>query len=141
MRKNPKDYKVTEFIVAVDFDGTLTVDRYVLKLRKGALTFLESLRNNGIKVILWTSRTDWQLQEAVDFMASEGFIFDRVNESYDKYHEFMFPEGTKPSPKVYADVYVDDASINPMFFNGSTYDFSFDSVLEFILKKKESMGL
>ena len=141
MRKNPKDYKSSDFIVAVDFDETLTVARYVLELREGALDFLNTLRANGVKLILWTSRTDWQLKEAVDFMESKGFIFDRVNESYDNYTEFMFPKGTKPSPKVYADVYVDDATINPMHFNGSTYNFSFDSVLEYILKKKESMGL
>ena len=140
MNKNPRDYKPTDFIVAVDFDETLTIGRYILELREGAIEFLQALRDNGIKVILWTSRTDWQLQEAVDFIANAGFVFDRVNEPYDNYFEFMFPEGTKPSPKVYADVYVDDATINPMHFNGSTYNFSFDSVLEFILKKKEVMG-
>ena len=50
------------FIVAIDFDGTMTDDKnskgypFTGEIRTEAILGIEKLKANGCKLILWTSR-------------------------------------------------------------------------------------
>ena len=71
---------------------------------------LIQMRNDGHKLILWTNRGDNKeypvLTEAIEWCKERGLEFDVVNEN--------LPDQKKlsgPSPKVMADVYIDDKAI------------------------------
>ena len=99
-------------IIAVDFDGTLVKDDYpdigeVNWLLLDVLKFIQ--RYSDTKLILWSCRTGDKLQEAVEACNKYGLRFDAVNEN--------LPEIVKlfggDNRKVYADLYLDDKSLNP----------------------------
>ena len=93
-------------IMAVDFDGTLVEDVYPLigKIRPNIWRAVQGYQKIGWKIILWTSRTDEQLLEAVEFCARNGLHFDAINENIDEI-KIKYGGDTR---KVFADFYVDD---------------------------------
>jgi len=91
-------------IIAVDFDGTLCIDK------KPNLNLIHSLikqQRNGNQVILWTCREGKSLKEAVDFLRNHGFIPTYINQNVPVAIRMMKHD----SRKVYADVYIDDKNI------------------------------
>lgn len=100
-------------IVAVDFDGVLCEDEFPeigaeVPAMVGAV---RRVRAAGHEVVLWTSRTGERLEEALRWCRGRGLEFDAVNEqapSNREAFEAAYPQGTR---KVYADVYVDDHSL------------------------------
>lgn len=101
-------------IIAVDFDGTLVRHDFprIGSEAPGAFDVLRRLQADGHKLILLTMRSDCRernyLQEAVDFCAERGVRFWAVNNN---------PEqgSWTSSPKVYAQLYIDDLSLgSPM---------------------------
>ena len=122
-------------IIAVDFDGTLVENKYP-EIGKPLRGFTEdtlfneliTLRERGVKVILWTSRLGKELENAVKFCKSMGLEFDAVNddlkeikEEFDSYKEWQktkYPE----CRKVHADIYIDDKALTNNFqLNLGTY--------------------
>lgn len=102
-------------IIAVDFDGTLCFDEYpgVGKLNMYAVGVLTKFRRNGGKLILWTCRHDKPLEDAVQALRDAGLEFDAVNAN-DPEHMDSWVEKTGDtnfSPKVYADLYIDDKAL------------------------------
>lgn len=89
------------YVIAIDYDGTLCRDRYNNVLDEDILYFAKRMKNLGCVIILWTSRCNRELQEAIDLCASRGLYFDYVNK---------YPKRTT-SPKVCADLYVDNKSV------------------------------
>lgn len=89
------------YVVAVDYDGTLCKDRNNSILNEEILDFSKKVKSLGCVLILWTSRCDAELQEAIDVCASRGLYFDYINE---------YPKRTK-SPKLCADMYIDNKSV------------------------------
>lgn len=89
------------YVIAIDYDGTLCKDRYHHILNDDILRFAKKVKNIGCIIILWTSRCDGELQEAIDTCASKGLYFDYVNE---------YPKRTT-SPKICADMYIDNKSM------------------------------
>ena len=89
------------FVIAIDYDGTLCKDRHTNTLNDDVLRFTKYVKRLGCIVILWTSRCDHELQEAIDVCASRGLYFDYINE---------YPKRTK-SPKICADMYIDNKSV------------------------------
>ena len=92
------------FVVAVDFDDTITEpSSYPItgKIRSDAITVLKEFHNIGIKIILWTCRTDMYLEEAITLCSKNGIVLDAVNENI---------KDCK-SRKVLADVYIDDKGL------------------------------
>lgn len=107
--------KKKSYTIAVDFDGTLCEYAFPKigkqeKHHKDLLEVLIDIRKKGHKLILWTCRGDNEqypcLTEAIDWCKIQGLEFDAINENI---------AGTKkisgPSPKVVADIYLDDKAL------------------------------
>lgn len=109
-----EDFKRLPKIVAVDFDGTLVQDNFpdIGEPFEEMFNAMKYLRENGVKVALWTSRNFYGrrdlLEEAVKFCSEQGLEFDAINENVQEVQE-LTGEDTR---KIYADLYIDDKSIN-----------------------------
>lgn len=94
------------FIIAVDFDGTLVQDKYpeIGEPNEKLFELMKLCRESGIKVVLWTCRTDEYLEQAVEYCKNLGLEFDAVNQNIPEVQK-MFGMDTR---KVYANMYIDD---------------------------------
>ena len=100
-------------IIAVDFDGILCENRFpeIGKPYYDMIAAVREAMDLGHEVILWTSRVDDRLTEAVSWCEDRGLRFTSINDntpSNKQKYEHLYPNGTR---KVYADVYVDDHSL------------------------------
>ena len=66
-------------LIAVDFDGTVVEDRYpaIGKPMPFAIETLKMLQADGHRIILWTYRHGKKLDEAVEFLKSQGDLLCR----------------------------------------------------------------
>lgn len=99
-------------VVAVDFDGTITLDSHIggrLVLNPGCREVLHDLHKNGVSLVLWTCRTDSWLQEALSFLDKEDLLkyFSSINSQADVVKE-VYGDNAR---KVGADYYIDDKNI------------------------------
>ena len=99
-------------IIAVDFDGTCVEHEYpsVGMDVEGAVETLLALNNKGHRLILFTMRSGDKLDKAVKWFKDRDIELWAVNEN---------PEQKQwtESPKVFADVYIDDAALGcPIMF-------------------------
>ena len=95
-------------IVAVDFDGTLSLDAQYPNIGRFNTPLYEALmklKGIGWSIVLWTCREGKELREAVIWCANNGLEFDAINENP--------PEVPFNSRKVVADMYVDDRAYMP----------------------------
>jgi hypothetical protein len=94
--------------IAIDFDGTIVEAVYpgIGEEKLFAFRTLSELQKRGHLLVLWTSRTGKDLDEAVDFCRKNGIEFYAVNKNYPE----EVPDGTV-SRKVIADIYIDDRNI------------------------------
>lgn len=97
------------YIIAVDFDGTLVEDKFpqIGAPREIIWEMLRNAQAKGVKIILWTSRDNERLKDAVEFCTRRGLHFDAINDNIDEC-KVMFNNNTR---KVYADEYWDDKAI------------------------------
>lgn len=98
--------------IAVDFDGTIVRHNFpaIGKEIPFAVDTLKTFVAEGHKVILWTSRSGENLKAAVDWCAERGLVFYAVNSNYPDY-SIVPMEKRRGSPKVVADVYIDDRNL------------------------------
>lgn len=96
--------------ICVDFDGTIVDHRYpdIGQPVPDAIKWLKILHRHGAKLILYTMRSDEgvsgsSLTDAVNYLRSEGVQLFAANRNPGQ-------EDWTSSPKVYADVYIDDAA-------------------------------
>ena len=99
-------------IFAVDFDGVITRHNRFPHLGDPNIELIEWLKRqkeDGVKLILWTCREGWLLEEAVTFCQSYGLEFDAINAN--------LPEVIKryggDNRKVFAHMYIDDCCKTP----------------------------
>ena len=95
-------------IVAVDFDGTLSLGSQYPNIGRFNTHLYEALmklRSIGWSIVLWTCREGKELKEAVEWCANNGLEFDAINENP--------PEVPFKSRKVVADMYIDDNAYMP----------------------------
>jgi hydroxymethylpyrimidine pyrophosphatase-like HAD family hydrolase len=99
--------------VAFDLDGTvLEYDEGMAEADQfgspipGMVSEMRKLWKDGWKIIIWTCRP--RSQEMVDHLNNHRIPFHEINVNTSMFHA---------SPKIYADVYVDDRAIS---FNGDT---------------------
>ncbi|MBS1637411.1 MAG: hydrolase [Bacteroidetes bacterium] len=95
-------------VIAVDFDGTIVEHAYPKIGREMMFAFatLKELNKKGHKLILWTIRTGYLLDEAVEYCRANGVEFYAVNKNY--------PEeelGENTSRKLNADIFIDDRNV------------------------------
>lgn len=95
-----------KLIVAVDFDGTCVTHEYpnIGEEAPGVVEALTFLQDQGCRIILYTMRHGSHLFEAVRWMQDRGIVLWGVNENPEQ-------KSWTGSPKVYANVYIDDAAI------------------------------
>ena len=93
-------------IYAVDFDGTLCAEAWpeIGEPNRELINFLLGEQKQGTELILWTMREGELLQNAVDWCAEQGLVFDAVNDNL----EWMKQKWNNNPRKVYADLYIDD---------------------------------
>lgn len=98
------------YIIAVDFDGTLVTNEFpnMGKIIPIMWEKVVQAKLSGNKIILWTSRNDKALDEAVELCCNNGLVFDAINKNIPEVIE-LFKNDTR---KVYADEYWDDKAIN-----------------------------
>lgn len=93
-------------IIAIDFDGTCVEHEYpnIGLDVDGAVDTLRRLNNKGHRLILNTMRSDEKLEAAVRWFKERKIKLWSVN---------CNPEQSEwtSSPKVYADIYIDDAAL------------------------------
>ena len=94
-------------IIAVDFDGTLVEDKYpaIGEINQKVWQATIDAQKNGVKLILWTSRTEEFLDDAVQFCKQNGLVFDAINDNIDEVKALGWN-----ARKVFATLYVDDRS-------------------------------
>ena len=120
-------------IVAVDFDGTLSLDAQYPNIGRFNTSLYEALmklRSIGWSIVLWTCREGKELKEAVEWCKMNGLEFDAINENP--------PEVPFKSRKVVADIYIDDRAYMP---TTAFYKFIDNTVLmhnyQYLTTKKE----
>ena len=120
-------------IVAVDFDGALSLDAQYPNIGRFNTSLYEALmklRSIGWSIVLWTCREGRELKEAVIWCANNGLEFDAINEN---------PSNVPfKSRKVVADMYIDDRAYMP---TTAFYKFIDNTVLmhnyQYLTTKKE----
>ena len=105
-------------IIAVDFDGTIVEHAYPKIGRElpFAVDSLKMLQDEGIRLILWTSRYGELLDDAVNYCKARGLEFYAVNRN--------FPEeqfDSNVSRKIVADIYIDDRNFGGLPGWGEIY--------------------
>ena len=105
--------------IAVDFDGTIVEHAYpeIGKEKPFAIQTLKQLQQEGNRLILWTSRENELLDDAIAFCHERGLDFYAVNSNEPAdalFHKF--------STKVIADVYIDDHNLGGIPEWGEIYE-------------------
>lgn len=103
--------KPEEKIIAVDFDGTLVTHEYpeIGAPVPYAFESLRELQERGVKLILWTIRSDTgihglKVRDALEFCKKQGIEFWGVNCNPTQ-------RAWSESRKAYAHLYIDDAAL------------------------------
>ena len=100
-------------IIAIDFDGTIVEHDFpeIGKLKPHAKEIINRLFEQGHKIIIWTCRStqihktpNSTIFAVKDFLLTNGIRFHTINNNYAGL-------GFQPSPKVYADLYIDDRQL------------------------------
>lgn len=96
-------------IIALDFDGTC-VSNYdpetwpAIGREIGAAPWLRRLRDMGCKFILYTMRSNENLQPALSWFGAHEIPLFGINENPEQ-------SGWSSSPKPYAHIYIDDSAL------------------------------
>lgn len=100
------------YIIAVDFDGTCVEHNYpaIGMEVEGAVEVLRALNKRGHRIILNTMRSGKKLDAAVKWFSDRKIELWSVNRNPEQ-------EEWTSSPKVYADLYIDDSALGcPIMF-------------------------
>ncbi len=111
------------FVVAVDFDNTITMGSTYEKtgiLNPVAKTAIEKIKNLGCIIVLWTTRTGKDLDEAIGLLDQWEIPIDYVN-------EYPLRESGN---KINVDLYIDDKSC----VNG---DIDWNAYINYIMRCKK----
>lgn len=96
-------------VYAIDFDGTLadTVFPDIKGPRPKMVALCKVLKAQGHKLILWTSRDNADLENAVEWCKQQGIVFDAVNAPLPE----QIARFNNDSRKIWADYYIDDKAM------------------------------
>ena len=106
------DYSSLPHIVCVDFDGTLNMTNDPFpSIGSPNIELINDLKNGrwkDSKKILYTARTGFSLDEAIECCRNWGLEFDAINDNIKEVKEV----GLNPR-KVYCNLFIDDTALNP----------------------------
>ena len=100
------------YVIAVDFDGTCVEHNYpaIGMDVEGVVDVLRELNKHGPRIILNTMRSGLRLEAAVRWFRDRKIELWAVNRNPEQ-------EQWTSSPKVYADIYIDDSALGcPLIF-------------------------
>ena len=102
-------------IIAVDFDGTLSENKYpgTGEPNRKLFKYLIREQQEGARIILNTPRRAEQLDTAVDFCSKYGLEFDAINDNVPEIIKYFGYN----SRKIYANEYIDDHNFGKREFN------------------------
>lgn len=104
--------KDSKWTIAIDFDGTCVEHDYpaVGIDVEGAVDTLRALNKRGHRLILYTMRSGEKLEAALKWFKERKITLWAVNRNPEQ-------EEWTESPKVYADIYIDDSALGcPIMF-------------------------
>ncbi len=104
--------KDSKWTIAIDFDGTCVEHDYpaVGMDVEGAVDTLRALNKRGHRLILYTMRSGEKLEAALKWFKERKITLWAVNRNPEQ-------EEWTESPKVYADLYIDDSALGcPIMF-------------------------
>lgn len=106
-------------IIAVDFDGILCENEFpeIGPPIYSMVSFIRELIDLGHEVVLWTSRVDQPLEDAVAWCEDRGLHFCAVNDNAPSNKKQFYGLYSTSPRKVYADIYIDDH--NPEFLHSA----------------------
>ena len=91
--------------IAIDFDGTVVTHAYPeIGEDAGAAPVLKELTDNGCRLILYSMRHGKLLDRAVEWFRVRGIPLYAVNENPSQ-------KRWTSSPKIHADLYIDDCNL------------------------------
>lgn len=101
-------------VLAVDFDGTLCDIAWpeIGEPNQTLIQLLILVREQGVKLILWTCRESDALSNAVQWCKEKGLEFDAINDNVQE----RIDEYGGNSRKISADWYIDDKGVDPFDF-------------------------
>lgn len=96
-------------IFAIDFDGTIVVDRYpnIGEPIPEAIDTIREIKRLGQKIVIWSCRVEPQFSEMRDFLILNDILFDYINENCPTKISYY----NNDTRKIGADYYVDDKII------------------------------
>lgn len=92
--------------IGIDFDGTMVTHKFpeIGEPLEGAIETVQELIDRGHNVILYTMRSGERLVQAVEYLEENGIKLYGINEN--KSQKYW-----TESPKIFCNVYIDDASL------------------------------
>lgn len=126
-----KPFLPGQLVVGVDFDGTITTNPdmgFKLELQPECKRVLTWLKEEGVRLVLWTCRTGEALQEAENFLAKHDMLalFEVVNAQLPEIELKYAPNVAR---KLGADFYIDDKNLGTVI-NWLIFEVQLKSVLE-----------
>jgi hypothetical protein len=102
-------------IFAIDFDGTIVVDKYpeIGEPITEAIITIREIKKLGHKIIIWSCRVEPQLSEMRDFLILNNIPFDFINENC----PIKIAHYKNDTRKIGADYYIDDKIIGQWSWN------------------------
>ena len=122
--------------VALDFDGTMAFTTpetypYIDAVNYKAIEVMKKYKEAGGKIVLFTCRTDTDLDIAIECLREYGLEVDTVNEDLQETIDdwYKIQPDSSISPKVFVDVYIDDRA-----FPACRDGINWDDIEKFILE-------
>jgi hypothetical protein len=98
---------------AIDWDGTVVKNNQFPKVgepKPNAINVMKRMLAEGHRIIIWTCRGGMEQEEKIRKKLNEHGIFDfMINDEFQDSRDFWTGS---TSPKVFADVYIDDRGIH-----------------------------
>ena len=97
-----------EKILAIDFDGTIVTHEFpkIGTPIPHAKEVINRLFDEQYYIIIWSCRGSFNLIEAYIYLKENGIKFHKFNENAP-----IDLTGFHPHPKIYANIYIDDANL------------------------------
>lgn len=118
--------------IGLDFDGTVVKHKYpaIGEPLEYAIETIAELQGAGHKIILYTMRSGERLEQAVEYLEENGIKLYKVNENPSQKH-------WTESPKIFCNLYIDDAALGcPLDYEATSRPFvDWVTVRELLVEK------